>query len=137
MESFHYHDGQLHCEGLPIADLAERLGTSLYVYSQNAILGTLNALKTAFAGVDALICYSVKANSNLSILSVLASHGGDSDVVPTGELHRVRLAGGAMDKTVFANVGKTEQEIEVGLEARVMMFNAESKAKLGVIAEVA
>ena len=86
METFHYRDGRLYCEDVPVAELAEQFGTPLYVYSQSAILGTLNALKTAFAEVDPLICYSVKANSNLGILKVLAEHGSGFDVVSAGEL---------------------------------------------------
>ena len=76
-----------------MAELADRFGTPLYVYSQNAILETLNALKTAFAAVDPLICYSVKANSNLGILKVMAEHGSGFDVVSHGELYRVRTGG--------------------------------------------
>ena len=120
-----------------MAELADKFGTPLYVYSQNAILGTLDALKTAFAEVDPLICYSVKANSNLGILKVMAEHGSAFDVVSAGELYRVHLAGGAPEKTVFAGVGKTDEEIRAGLEAGVLMFNVESEAELDAIARVA
>jgi diaminopimelate decarboxylase len=137
MDPFHYRDGHLYCEHLAIADLAERFGTPLYVYSQNAILSSLNALKVAFAEVDALICYSVKANSNLAILKVMADHGSGFDVVSSGELIRVQLAGGSMGSTVFAGVGKTDEEVAAGLEAGVLMFNVESEAELDVIARVA
>src|SRR5271156_923005 len=101
MEPFHYRDGQLYCEDIPEADLAARFGTPLYVYSQASILGTLEALQSAFAEVDPLICYSVKANSNLGILKVLAEHGCAFDVVSAGELYRVGLAGGDPGQTVF------------------------------------
>ena len=137
MEPFHYRDGQLYCEDIPVAELADRFGTPLYVYSQGAILGTLKALQTAFAEVDPLICYSVKANSNLGILKVLAEHGSGFDVVSGGELYRVGLAGGEAGKTVFAGVGKTDAEIAAGLEAGVLMFNVESEAELDAIARVA
>ena len=137
MEPFDYRDGQLYCEETPVAELADKFGTPLYVYSQNAILGTLDALKTVFAEVDPLICYSVKANSNLGILKVIARHGSAFDVVSAGELYRVQLAGGAPEKTVFAGVGKTEQEIRSGLEAGVLMFNVESEAELEAIGRVA
>jgi diaminopimelate decarboxylase len=137
MEAFRYCDGQLYCEKVPVAELAERFGTPLYVYSQNAILSTLDALKRAFADVDPLICYSVKANSNLGILKVIAQHGGGFDVVSAGELYRVQLAGGDPEKTVFAGVGKTELEIRAGLENGVLMFNVESEAELEAIANVA
>jgi diaminopimelate decarboxylase len=137
MEAFPYRNGQLYCEDVPVARLADQFGTPLYVYSQNAILGTLNALKFAFAAVEPLICYSVKANSNLGILKMLAKHGSAFDVVSQGELYRVRLAGGAPEKTVFAGVGKTDLEIKAGLEAGVLMFNVESEAELDAIAHVA
>jgi diaminopimelate decarboxylase len=137
MEAFAYRNGQLHCEDVQIAKLADQFGTPLYVYSQNAILETLNTLKSAFAEVKPLICYSVKANSNLGILKVMAQHGSAFDVVSEGELYRVRQAGGAPEKTVFAGVGKTDHEIRAGLEAGVLMFNVESEAELDAIACVA
>ncbi len=137
MEPYRYRDGQLYCEDTPATDLAQRFGTPLYVYSQAAILGTLRALQTAYAEVDPLVCYSVKANSNLGILKVMAEHGSGFDVVSGGELYRVGLAGGAPDKTVFAGVGKTDEEIRAGLEAGVLMFNVESEAELDAVARVA
>ncbi len=137
MEPFHYRDGQLYCEGIPSAELAEKFGTPLYVYSQASILGTLTALQAAFAELDPLICYSVKANSNLGILKVMREYGSGFDVVSAGELYRVGLAGGAADRTVFAGVGKTDDEIKAGLEAGVLMFNVESEAELEAIARVA
>src|SRR5271157_308578 len=104
MEPFHYRDRDLFCEEIPVADLASRFGTPLYLYSQTAILDALKSLQTAFAHVDPLICYSVKANSNLGILKVMAVHGSGFDVVSGGELHRVKLAGGDPERTVFAGV---------------------------------
>ncbi len=137
MEPFHYRDGQLYCEDVPAAELAARFGTPLYVYSQASILGTLETLQTVYAEVDPLVCYSVKANSNLGILKVMAEHGSGFDVVSAGELYRVGLAKGAAEKTVFAGVGKTDDEIRAGLEAGVLMFNVESEAELDAIARVA
>ena len=137
MEPFHYRDGQLYCEELKVADLAAKHGTPAYIYSQNAIMGTLDRLKAAFADVDPLICYSVKANSNLGILKVMAERDGGFDVVSAGELYRVLLAGGDPKKTVFAGVGKTDEEIRAGLEAGVLMFNVESEAELEAVACVA
>ena len=137
MEPFHYRDGQLYCEDVPVTQLADTFGTPLYVYSQNAILDKLHRLQTAFAEVHPLICYSVKANSNLGILKVMAEHGSGFDVVSAGELYRVKLAGGAPGITVFAGVGKTDDEIRQGLEAGVLMFNVESEAELEAVARVA
>jgi len=137
MEPFQYRDRQLYCEDVPVAELAARFGTPLYVYSQSAILETLNSLRSAFADVDPLVCYAVKANSNLGILKVMAEHGSGFDVVSGGELHRVKLAGGDPERTVFAGVGKTDDEIVAGLEAGVLMFNVESEGELEAITRVA
>ncbi len=137
MPPFHYQDRALHCEDLPISELAERFGTPLYVYSEAAISGQLKALQQAFAALDPLICYSVKANSNLGILRLMNEHGSGFDVVSSGELHRVLTAGGKGEKTVFAGVGKTDDEIRAGLAAGVLMFNVESEAELEAINDVA
>jgi diaminopimelate decarboxylase len=137
MDHFHYRDGKLYCEDVPAADLAAKFGTPLYAYSQAALLETLKALQTEFAELDPLVCYSVKANSNLGVLKLMAAHGSGFDVVSEGELYRVGLAGGAMAKTVFAGVGKTDDEIRAGLDAGVLMFNVESEAELDAIARVA
>jgi diaminopimelate decarboxylase len=137
MESFHYRERQLYCEDVPVAELAARFGTPLYVYSQGAILETLKSLRSAFADGDPLVCYSVKANSNLGILKVMAEHGSGFDVVSGGELHRVKLASGAPERTVFAGGGKTDNEIAAGLETGVLMFNVESEGELEAIARIA
>jgi diaminopimelate decarboxylase len=137
MNPFHYVNNALYCEDVPVAKLAAKYGTPLYIYSQAAIVGTLKTLLTEFAEVDPLVCYSVKANSNLGILKVMAEHGSGFDVVSGGELYRVGLAGGSASKTVFAGVGKTDEEILEGLKAGVLMFNVESEAELDAIARVA
>lgn len=137
MHAFDYKQNALHCESLPIADLADRFGTPLYVYSQSAIVGQLRAIQEAFAALDPLVCYSVKANSNLSILRLMHEHGSGFDVVSAGELHRVLRAGGDAGKTAFAGVGKTDDEIRAGIEAGVLMFNVESEAELDAINDVA
>jgi len=137
MDHFSYRDGHLYCEDLAVSDLAAQHGTPLYLYSQNAILGQLKALQAAFAELEPLVCYSVKANSNLSILRVMAEHGSGFDVVSGGELYRVGVAGGDPGQTVFAGVGKTDEEIAAGLDAGVLMFNVESEAELDAIARVA
>jgi diaminopimelate decarboxylase len=136
MEHFHYRDSSLFCEETPVGGVADRFGTPLYLYSQRAILEALRLLQTVYADVDPLICYSVKANSNLGILKVMAEHGSGFDVVSSGELYRVGLAGGTAAKTVFAGVGKTDEEIAAGLDAGVLMFNVESEAELEAIARV-
>ena len=118
MDAFEYRDGQLFCEQVPVADLAQKYGTPLYIYSASAFTGQLKALQVAFAEVNPLVCYSVKANSNLGILKLLAEHGSGFDVVSGGELLRVQTAGGDPGKTVFAGVGKTDDEIAQALERR-------------------
>jgi diaminopimelate decarboxylase len=137
MDHFLYRNGQLYCEDLPVAQLAEEYGTPLYLYSQGAIVGSLKALQTAFAELEPLVCYSVKANSNLSILKVMAEAGSGFDVVSGGELYRVLKVGGDPRRTVFAGVGKTDEEIAAGLRAGVLMFNVESEAELDAIVRVA
>lgn len=137
MDHFHYVDGQLYCEETPVAALAEEYGTPLYVYSSAALLETLKALQTDFAEVDPLVCYSVKANSNLGVLRLMGAHGSGFDVVSSGELSRVLETGGDPQKTVFAGVGKTDDELAAGINAGVLMFNVESEAELDAIARVA
>ena len=137
MDAFHSNDGRLFCEEVDLAALAETHGTPLYVYSQAAFTQQIQALQRAFAEVDPLICYSVKANSNLGILRMLAELGSGFDVVSEGEFYRVVKAGGTPDKTVFAGVGKTDQEIENALRRGVLMFNVESEDELDAIADVA
>lgn len=137
MEPFQYRDGRLYAEGVPVAQLAEEYGTPLYVYSAGAIVEKLEELRSSFAELDPLVCYSVKANSNLGLLRLVAGHGGAFDVVSGGELARVIEAGGDPGKVVFAGVGKTDDEIRAALKAGVLMFNVESEAELEAIAGVA
>jgi len=134
---FHYRDGRLYCEETSVAELAAEYGTPLYVYSTAAFAGALESLSREFAGADPLVCYSVKANSNLGVLRMMAGHGSGFDVVSGGELARVLEAGGDPGRTVFAGVGKTDGEIRAGLDAGVLMFNVESEAELEAVARVA
>ena len=137
MDYFHYQEGQLYCEEVPVRQLAEEFGTPLFVYSKRTMLEHLQRINEAFEGVDLLVCYSVKANGNLAILRELAAAGSGFDVVSGGELYRVIKAGGDMAKTVFAGVGKTDDELRMGLENGVLMFNVESEAELDALARVA
>lgn len=137
MSFFEYTKNQLHCESVPVAQLAEEFGTPLWVYSKAAILKEFNALKNAFAAADPTICYSVKANSNLSILKLLNDAGSSFDIVSGGELFRVKQAGGDTGRVCFAGVGKTDAEIRAALEANILMFNVESEPELDAISAVA
>jgi diaminopimelate decarboxylase len=133
MDVFCYHSGQLLCEDISLESLAERFGTPSYVYSQAAILGNLSRLKQSLAPLPNLICYSVKANSNLRILNLLHQAGAGFDVVSGGELARALRAGALADRIVFSGVGKTEAEIDAGLGAGIGMFNVESAGELELI----
>ena len=122
---------QLCCERVPLAGLAEQHGTPLYVYSQRAILDRLRGFRRAFRNIRHTLCYSVKANSNLSILRLLAAQRCGFDVVSGGELERVLQAQGkAAKKVVFSGVGKTEAEMNSALRAGILLFNVESEAEL-------
>ena len=136
-EAFSYRENRLYCEDAALEELAERYGTPLYVYSRRAIEGAYGAYDAALKGRFALVCYAVKANSNLAVLDVLARHGAGFDIVSGGELARVLAAGGDVGKTVFSGVGKSELEIEAALNANVACFNIESAAELDRIDSVA
>lgn len=137
MDYFRYKDRILHCEDVPLPELAARYGTPLYVYSQKTMLRHLHELQSAFAGAEPLICYSIKTNGNLHLCRLMRSYGAGFDVTSGGELHRALKAGGTGDKIVFAGVGKTEAEMKMGIEAGVLMFNVESDAELAFLAKVA
>lgn len=137
MHSFHYQDGQLHCEGVALGDLARDHGTPLYVYSQGTISDHFKRLDAALAPLDHLVCYAVKANSNLAVLKSLADLGSGFDIVSGGELFRVLKAGGRADRCTFAGVGKTADEIRYALDQGIYCFNAESEAELETINAIA
>jgi diaminopimelate decarboxylase len=128
----------LFCEQIPLPQLAERFGTPLYIYSAKTIRERVAAFKSAFRGIDYTICYSVKANSNLSILRFLAKLDCGFDVVSGGELQRVLRANAkAAAKVVFSGVGKTVPEIEAALKANILLFNVESASELEALAACA
>jgi len=137
VHSFHYLDGRLFCEEVDLATAAERFGTPLYVYSAGTIFDHYHRLDEALAGLDHLICYAVKANSNRAILHLLAEAGAGFDIVSGGELYRVVRAGGDASKCTFAGVGKSREEIEYALEQQVYSFNIESEAELDYINQIA
>jgi diaminopimelate decarboxylase len=137
MHSFRYHQGQLFAENVPLQSLAEMYGTPLYVYSKSTISGHYTRLDAALTKLDHLICFAVKANSNLSVLNTIAKLGGGFDIVSAGELYRVIKAGGDPAKCTFAGVGKTRDEIEYALKQGIYCFNAESEAELHYINQVA
>ena len=135
--AFAYRNGVLCAEQVPLDDIARRFGTPCYVYSRAAIEGAYRDYESALRGRDSLICYSVKANSNLAVLALLARLGAGFDIVSGGELARVAAAGGDPRKTVFSGVGKTAAEIEAALEKNILCLNLESEAELARVAAVA
>jgi len=134
---FSYQDGTLCAERVPLVEIAERFGTPSYVYSRAALELAYREFSQACSGHDVLICYSVKANSNLAVLNLLARLGSGFDIVSGGELARVLAAGGSAAKTVFSGVGKSEAEMHRALDAGVLCFNVESEGELTRLAAVA
>ena len=137
MNAFQYRDGRMHVEDLPLDTLAERFGTPCYVYSKRAILEAWREFHDAAAGHPVLICYALKANSNLAVIDLLAREGAGFDIVSAGELRRVLAAGGKPSRTVFSGVGKSADEIREALIAGVRCFNVESQAELERINQLA
>jgi diaminopimelate decarboxylase len=137
MDFFDRKNGELYAEGVRVEAIADEAGTPCYVYSAGALRAHLRAYRTGFADADHLICYSVKANSNIAVLRVLANEGSGFDVVSGGELERVLRAGGDSSKVVFSGVGKQPWEIRMALEAGIRMFNVESPGELDVIDGIA
>jgi diaminopimelate decarboxylase len=135
--AFAYVDGELCAERLPLTAVAARFGTPCYVYSRAALEGNFRAFDSAFADLPHLVCYAIKANSNLAILDLFARLGSGFDIVSGGELARVLAAGGDPAKIVFSGVGKTEAEMEAALAAGILCFNVESAAELEALAAVA
>jgi len=137
MDFFHYENGRLFAEQVDLLDLAAAQGTPLYVYSRATLERHWKAFDAALGDHPHLVCYAVKANSNLAVLAVLAKLGSGFDIVSGGELARVLEAGGDPAKVVFSGVGKTVREMELALEAGIRCFNVESTAELGRLDKVA
>ena len=137
MDHFEYKQGELYCEDVAIVELAERYGTPLFVYSRATLERHWHAFDSALAGHDHLVCYAVKANSNLAVLNLLARLGSGFDIVSGGELQRVLQAGGKASSIVFSGVGKQANEIEAALDVDIHCFNVESEQELYRIDEIA
>ncbi|MEW6163925.1 MAG: diaminopimelate decarboxylase [Pseudomonadota bacterium] len=137
MSLLDYRSGRAHVEGVALDDIAARHGTPCYVYSRAALTAAFDGYRQALAGRDALVCYAVKANSNLAILNVFARLGAGFDIVSGGELTRVIAASGDPGKVVFSGVGKSRAEMRQALVAGILCFNVESAAELDTLNEVA
>ncbi|MFQ5429145.1 MAG: diaminopimelate decarboxylase [Phycisphaerae bacterium] len=130
MDHFHYQNGELHCEQVPISRMADAVGTPAYIYSSATLVHHYDAVAAAFAELDPIICYAIKSCPNLHICKLLRERGAGFDVVSGGELVRALAAGGDPDRIVFAGVGKTDEEIHRAIDARIGWFNVESEAEL-------
>jgi diaminopimelate decarboxylase len=130
---YKYRNGALECEGVPLSRIAEKCGTPAYVYSSASIVGAYRRFTGAFRSIPHSICYAVKANSNLSILKLLARAGSSFDIVSGGELHRLRNIGVPGHRIVFSGVGKSREEIREALRAGILLFNVESESELDTL----
>ena len=137
MDHFQYRDGRLCAEAVPLARIAEEVGTPFYCYATATIERHYRVFADAFAGLDATICYAVKANSNIAVIGTLARLGAGADVVSAGELKRALAAGVPPGRIVFSGVGKTGDEMAAALKAGVLQINVESEPELDVLGEVA
>lgn len=137
MHYFAYKKNNLYCENTNIAGIVDRFGTPLYIYSARTIVEHFHKIKKAFSVINPLICYSVKANSNIALLQLLVDKGAGLDIVSGGELHRAKKAGCLGSKIVYASVGKTEKELRNAAKYGILMFNVESRAELARINHVA
>jgi diaminopimelate decarboxylase len=137
MHHFHYIDGALACEDVALAKIADEVGTPFYVYSTATLERHYEVLAKSFSGLDALICFAVKANSNQAVLATLARLGAGMDVVSEGELRRARAAGVPANKIIFAGVGKTRAEMAYALGEGIHGFNVESEPELYALSDVA
>lgn len=137
MNHFEYKNNELYCEEVPVQRIAEEVGTPAYIYSHATLSRHFRVFDEALGSLDHLICFSVKANSNLAVLRTLFNLGAGADIVSGGELYRVLRAGGDPKKVVFSGVGKTEAEMKQALEAGILAFNVESRAELRVLDRVA
>jgi diaminopimelate decarboxylase len=137
MDHFLYHKGILHAEDVAITEIAAAVGTPFYVYSQATLMRHFRVFDEALNGMKHLICYAMKANSNIAILKILGNLGAGMDVVSGGEYLRAKAAGISGDKIVFSGVGKTREEMELAIKNGIRQFNVESEAELKVLNEVA
>ncbi|MDP2981517.1 MAG: diaminopimelate decarboxylase [Candidatus Omnitrophota bacterium] len=137
MHDFNYRHNNLYCESVSIEELARKYGTPLYVYSRNTLISHYRKIKEAFSPINPLVCFSMKANSNLAICKALVKEGAGLDIVSGGELYRAFKTGVSSRKIVYAGVGKTEKEIEIAIKHHIFFFNVESIPELELINKVA
>ena len=134
---FHYHNGELYAEGVDLKKIAREVGTPFYCYSSEKLTRNFEAYRRALADFHSTVCYSVKANTNLAVVSTLARLGGGADVVSAGEMYVAMKAGIPADKIVFSGVGKTAAELEAAVKNQILQINAESAAEVETINQIA
>ncbi len=137
MKFFKYKKNKLYCENVKVVDICKNIKTPFYVYSSNAIIRNYNNLRNLMKGMNSIIAYSVKANSNISVLKILAKCGAGADIVSMGELKKAIKAGIPTSKIVYSGVGKTKEEIVFALQSNIEQFNVESYEELEFISEIA
>lgn len=137
MDHFLYRDGQLFAEDVPVAEIAAKVGTPFYVYSAATLTRHFRLFDEALEGTEHLVCYAMKANSNLAVIKLLGDLGAGMDVVSIGEYHRARAAGVPGERIVFSGVGKTRAEMRTALEGGIRQFNLESEPEMEALSEVA
>src|SRR5712691_305922 len=137
MHHFAYRNGMLHAEAVNLVDIAQAIGTPFYCYSTATLTRHYQVFASAFADVPALVCYSLKANSNQAVIKTLAALGAGADVVSEGELRRARAAGIPPDKIMFSGIGKTARELALAVDEGVLCVNVESDAELELLSSIA
>src|SRR3954470_13938660 len=137
MHHFDYRDGVLHAEAVALDRLADEIGTPFYCYSTATLMRHYQVFARAFADVDALVCYAMKANSNQAVIATLARLGAGADVVSEGELLRARAAGVPPDKIMFSGIGKTARELALAVDQGILCVNVESEAELELLSSIA
>ncbi|PKN66389.1 MAG: diaminopimelate decarboxylase [Deltaproteobacteria bacterium HGW-Deltaproteobacteria-15] len=137
MHHFHYKESELYCEDVPIALLAQEIGTPAYIYSHATLETHFRTFDNAFKGIPHIVCFSMKSNSNLAIVRIFSRQGGGADIVSGGELYRALKAGVDPARIVYSGVGKTAEDIEYALASGILMFNAESSQEIATLNQVA
>ncbi len=137
MHEFRYKNNELYCESVKVSEIAEKVGTPFYLYSYHTLTDHFNKIKRAFASVDPLICFSMKANSSLAVCRALIREGSGLDIVSGGELYKALKVGVDPRKIVYAGIGKTRREIEEAMRADILFFNVESFPEINLIDSVA
>ena len=137
MTAFQYRDGELHAEDVSLSQIAEQVGTPTYIYSRQAFLDSYQEYVDALGDHPHMVCYAVKANSNLAVLTLLAEAGAGFDIVSGGELERVLRAGGKPERIIISGMGKTRAEIQRTLEVGIVCFNVDSLPEIDRLAKVA